>query len=76
MQIGSGNNRWLDILLTATLFLGPLLAGAGLSRAADFVDLVRQCESCHGKDGNSTRPDVPIIAGFSHVTGGMYALLK
>jgi sulfide dehydrogenase cytochrome subunit len=24
------------------------------------------CEGCHGKDGNSTQPDVPIIAGFSH----------
>ncbi len=23
------------------------------------------CESCHGKDGNSENPDVPVIAGYS-----------
>ncbi|MGV6825633.1 MAG: c-type cytochrome [bacterium] len=34
--------------------------------ADDFVALVNSCEQCHGKDGNSTTPDVPIIAGFSH----------
>jgi len=33
--------------------------------ADDFVKLVQSCEHCHGKDGNSTDPDVPIIAGFS-----------
>jgi len=33
--------------------------------ADDFVNLVQSCEACHGKDGNSTTPDVPIIAGFS-----------
>lgn len=34
--------------------------------ADDFVKLVQSCEHCHGKDGNSTTPEVPIIAGFSH----------
>jgi sulfide dehydrogenase cytochrome subunit len=34
--------------------------------ADDFVELVQSCEHCHGKDGNSTTPDVPIIAGFSY----------
>ena len=34
--------------------------------ANDLVKLVQTCEHCHGKDGNSTTPDVPIIAGFSH----------
>ena len=33
--------------------------------ADDFVELVQSCEHCHGKDGNSTDPDVPTIAGFS-----------
>jgi sulfide dehydrogenase cytochrome subunit len=35
-------------------------------RADDFVAMVQHCESCHGKDGNSTTPDIPIIAGFSY----------
>ena len=34
--------------------------------ARDFVELVQFCETCHGKDGISTIPQVPIIAGFSH----------
>jgi len=34
--------------------------------ASDFVQLVQSCEHCHGKDGNSTTPEVPIIAGFSY----------
>lgn len=38
----------------------------GSIMAGDFVSLVQSCEHCHGKDGNSTTPDVPIIAGFSY----------
>lgn len=34
--------------------------------ASDIVSLVQLCEGCHGKDGNSVQPDVPIIAGFSY----------
>ena len=52
---------WCAILLSAALCVGPTLAGA-----ADIVDLVQKCEVCHGKDGISTQPDVPVIAGFSH----------
>lgn len=59
-------NGWHDILLIALLFFSPLLTGAGSSSAADIVDLVRECENCHGRDGISTQPEVPIIAGFSH----------
>jgi cytochrome subunit of sulfide dehydrogenase len=52
--------------LASLLLLGPLLwTGAGATLAADIVDLVRMCEGCHGKDGISAQPDVPIIAGFS-----------
>ena len=55
-----------NVLFGALLFLGPLSTGAGAPFAADIVDLVQMCEGCHGKDGISTQPDVPIIAGFSH----------
>ena len=41
------------------LFSTPLLS-------SDIVTLVQLCEGCHGKDGNSIQPDVPIIAGFSY----------
>lgn len=53
------------ILLAAMACCGTLMAASGPSVAADIVDLVRECEHCHGKDGVSTQPDVPIIAGFS-----------
>ena len=33
--------------------------------ASDVDFLVEMCEDCHGKDGYSEQPDVPIIAGFS-----------
>jgi len=49
------------IILTGYL----LLASASLL-ASDIVPLVQMCEGCHGKDGNSIQPDVPIIAGFSY----------
>ena len=38
---------------------------SNIAQARDFVELVKYCESCHGLDGLSTAPDVPIIAGFS-----------
>ncbi len=28
--------------------------------------LITTCEACHGTDGNSSNPDVPIIAGYSY----------
>ena len=54
-----GSKRGLSILLV-------LIMSTSLVSARDFVALVQSCEACHGKDGNSTSPDVPIIAGFSH----------
>ena len=36
------------------------------SSAKDFISLVKSCEGCHGADGISTNPDIPIIAGFSY----------
>jgi sulfide dehydrogenase cytochrome subunit len=38
---------------------------AGGARAAEVEKLVETCASCHGKDGASTNPDVPIIGGYS-----------
>lgn len=36
------------------------------AHAFDIASLVNMCESCHGSDGNSQDPEVPIIAGFSY----------
>jgi len=36
--------------------------------AADVAELVNECAHCHGKNGASTDPDVPIIGGFSAPT--------
>ncbi len=41
-----------------------IINGSVLAR--DFVELVKYCEGCHGADGVSTTPDIPIIAGFSY----------
>lgn len=46
--------------------IGSLFLCANSLFAADIVSLVTMCEGCHGKDGNSVQPDVPIIAGFSY----------
>jgi sulfide dehydrogenase cytochrome subunit len=49
-------NSFIALVLAVTV--SPLFAG-------DIVSLVKECEGCHGKDGNSIQPDVPTIAGFS-----------
>ncbi len=41
-----------------------LLAGSNAS-AADVSKLAEDCGSCHGKDGVSTEPEIPTIAGYS-----------
>ncbi len=43
-----------------------LLAGSNAS-AADVSKLAEDCGSCHGKDGVSTEPEIPTIAGYSAV---------
>ena len=53
-------------LLLRLFIVLPLLLSTTVTHADDFVALVQSCEICHGKDGNSTTPDVPIIAGFSY----------
>jgi sulfide dehydrogenase cytochrome subunit len=52
--------------MNKVLLMICLLMCASTTLASDFVELVQTCETCHGKDGNSTTPDVPIIAGFSN----------
>ena len=52
-------------MILRLIFLLLLIDSAAVT-ADDFEELVQSCEYCHGKDGNSTVPDVPIIAGFSY----------
>lgn len=33
--------------------------------AADVTKIIEGCSNCHGKDGVSTEPEIPTIAGFS-----------
>ncbi len=52
------------------LFMAPVASQPegtpeALAKPHDFVDLVTYCDSCHGTDGISVIPDVPIIGGFS-----------
>lgn len=35
------------------------------AQAGDVQSTIKTCESCHGTDGQSKNPDVPIIAGMS-----------
>lgn len=50
----------------ATLLLLSAALNSQISSAGDFVSLVKTCETCHGADGISASPEVPIIAGFSY----------
>lgn len=53
------------ITTTALLLLSSMfLSGNAIAR--DFVNLVKYCEGCHGNNGISPTPDIPIIAGFSY----------
>jgi sulfide dehydrogenase cytochrome subunit len=53
-------------------FLSPLCLAMALTAAgtvnvsaADVLELVEPCAGCHGKDGVSTEPTIPIIGGNS-----------
>ncbi|MGZ5035238.1 MAG: c-type cytochrome [Usitatibacter sp.] len=41
------------------------LAGATAAFAADGATVAEQCTVCHGKNGASTEPSIPIIGGYS-----------
>jgi sulfide dehydrogenase cytochrome subunit len=45
------------------VLLGAMLAEG--AAAADVAALAETCAGCHGKDGASTTPDMPIIGGYS-----------
>ncbi len=44
--------------------LFSLFLAASVS-AADMAKMIEDCDSCHGKDGASTEPEIPIIGGIS-----------
>lgn len=54
-----------------------LLSGVAGSTvlAADLATLTGACEDCHGKDGASTEPKIPVIGGMSatYITDSMTA---
>ncbi len=56
------NSRNLVFLCLGALFSGPLINDVV---AADIATLTAPCEDCHGKDGVSQEPKIPIIAGSS-----------
>ena len=41
------------------------LAAASFALAADVNTLAEQCAACHGRNGASTEPGIPIIGGYS-----------
>lgn len=53
--------RWA-LMAGTTLF--SLILATSVS-AADMTKLLEDCDSCHGKDGASTEPEIPIIGGIS-----------
>jgi sulfide dehydrogenase cytochrome subunit len=55
-------SRALSALLWAAL---ASLAAANGALAADGAVIAEQCAACHGKNGASTEPTIPIIAGYS-----------
>lgn len=65
LKTGSGNRRQ-PLAGRAFAVVAFVLFAASTVGARDFVDLVTKCESCHGKDGVSSDPKVPTIAGFSY----------
>ena len=48
--------------------IGSLALSAWLMpcAAADLEELTQRCSRCHGEQGYSEHPDVPVIAGFSY----------
>jgi len=49
------------------VILGASFITIGAAQA-DVGKLVKECDDCHGKNGNSTEQKVPTIAGFSAAT--------
>jgi cytochrome subunit of sulfide dehydrogenase len=52
----------LSLLCAGVVLSVPVVMDAA---AADIATLTAPCEECHGKDGASEEPKIPIIGGFS-----------
>jgi sulfide dehydrogenase cytochrome subunit len=55
-------NKYLVSLCSGLLLIA---SGAQSALAADAEELFEPCTVCHGKEGASTNPDMPIIGGMS-----------
>jgi sulfide dehydrogenase cytochrome subunit len=53
-------SRTLPFLLVIGLGASPIVQAD-----SDTKKLITSCEGCHGSNGNSENPDVPVIAGYS-----------
>lgn len=52
--------------IASLALLAALAAAPGAARAADPATLFeQQCAACHGRNGASTEPTIPIIGGYS-----------
>lgn len=53
--------------LTMSYLVGPVFAlvAGPIALAAEVEALAEDCNGCHGKDGVSAEPTIPIIAGYS-----------
>lgn len=56
--------RATGLVLMAGTALFSLVLATNAS-AADVAKMVEDCNHCHGKDGASTEPEIPIIGGIS-----------
>ena len=52
-------------MIRRLLLACPALALAAAASAADVATLAEQCGNCHGRNGASTEPAIPIIGGYS-----------
>lgn len=61
------NMKQKTVPLSIKAIVVPILLGLSMTSvwAADIGEMIEDCTHCHGKDGVSTDPQVPIIAGFS-----------
>ena len=53
------------IILQPILFACFLTLNAASSASADVLESLEQCYDCHGPQGQSVTPEMPIIAGYS-----------
>lgn len=56
-----------NLLISILISCPAILTGATSfpTAAADIATLITECAACHGKQGLSTQPDIPVIAGFA-----------